>query len=90
MLLRRGSYFLDILAAIWDETGATPGTTLVVGGTIFEMDLALPAALGAAVHLVRREHTYPYELDAIEALGERGGVSDGLGAIPGRVAASAL
>jgi FMN phosphatase YigB (HAD superfamily) len=86
VLLRRGSYF-DILAAIWEDTGATPGTTLVCGD-IFEMDLAMPAALGAAVHLVRRERTYAYEIDAIAGLGERGGVSEGLGPIPGRVAAS--
>jgi FMN phosphatase YigB (HAD superfamily) len=86
VLLGRGSYF-DILAELWEETGATPATTLVCGD-IFEMDLALPAALGAQVHLVRREHTYAYELDAIAALGGRGEVSDGLGAIPGRVAAS--
>jgi phosphoglycolate phosphatase-like HAD superfamily hydrolase len=84
VLLGRGSYF-DILAALWDETGASPETTLVCGD-IFEMDLALPAALGAEVHLVRRERTYAYELDAIAALGVRGGVSDDLRALPARVA----
>ncbi len=40
-----GGYF-DALAAIWEETGATPETTLVCGD-IFELDLALPAELGA-------------------------------------------
>ncbi|APR84803.1 Hypothetical protein A7982_10152 [Minicystis rosea] len=76
VLLERGRYY-DALSKIWQDTGATPEKTLVCGD-IYEMDLALPAELGASVHLVRRERTFDYELDAIRALGERGGVSDGL------------
>ena len=76
VLLERGRYF-DALAAIWSETGSRPETTLVCGD-IFELDLALPAELGAHVHFIRRERTYDYELDAIRALGRRGGASDTL------------
>jgi len=76
VLLERGRYF-DALAAIWKETGARPETTLVCGD-IFELDLALPAELGAQVHLIRRPQTFAYELEAIRALGPRGGVSDTL------------
>ncbi len=83
LLLGRGRYF-DALASIWAEAGAGPETTLVCGD-IFELDLAMPAELGAHVHLVRRETTYRYELDAVAALGARGGVSEGLGAVLGRV-----
>lgn len=76
LLLQRGRYF-DALAAIWKETGARPETTLVCGD-IFELDLALPAELGAHVHFIRRERTFAYELEAIRALGARGGASDTL------------
>jgi phosphoglycolate phosphatase-like HAD superfamily hydrolase len=84
LLLGRGRYY-DALAAIWAETGTLPGETLVCGD-IFELDLALPAELGAHVHLVRRERTHAYELSAVSALGARGGVSDGLVAILDRLA----
>ena len=57
--LRRGRYF-DILREIWDACGAGPSSTLVVGD-IFELDLAMPYALGAHVHLVLRKHTVPHE-----------------------------
>jgi phosphoglycolate phosphatase-like HAD superfamily hydrolase len=50
--LRRGRYF-DLLRATWEETGTDPATTLVVGD-VFELDLAMPAALGTHVHLVTR------------------------------------
>jgi FMN phosphatase YigB (HAD superfamily) len=83
ILPRRGRYF-DALAAIWAETGARPETTLVCGD-IFELDLALPAELGAHVHLVRRPRTHRYEMDAVAALGNRGAVSDGLTALLGRI-----
>ncbi len=53
--LRRGRYF-DLLSATWEETGTDPGSTLVVGD-VFELDLAMPAALGAHVHLVTRAGT---------------------------------
>jgi hypothetical protein len=65
--LRRGLYF-DALKRIWDETGAGPGSTLVCGD-IFELDLALPATLGASIHLVARERTPAYERGAVESMG---------------------
>jgi phosphoglycolate phosphatase-like HAD superfamily hydrolase len=83
VLLQRGSYF-DRLASIWAETGTSAETTLVCGD-IFELDLAMPAEMGAQVHLVRREKTYAYEVDAVTALGVRGGVSEGLTALLERV-----
>ncbi|MEZ4340503.1 MAG: hypothetical protein R3B82_28110 [Sandaracinaceae bacterium] len=60
--LRRGRYF-DALRAIWDATKTRPERTLVCGD-IYELDLALPAALGAAVHLVGRESTPAWEREA--------------------------
>jgi FMN phosphatase YigB (HAD superfamily) len=63
VLLRRGFYF-DVLSAIWKETGATPQTTLVCGD-LFELDLALPQALGTRVHLVSRDSTALYEKAAV-------------------------
>lgn len=83
VLLSRGRYF-DVLAAMWRETGATPERTLVCGD-IYELDLAMPAELGASVHLVKRERTFGYEVEAVLALGERGGVSEGVGAVLERV-----
>jgi hypothetical protein len=64
--LRRGSYF-DALCGLWRDLGA-PGYAIaetIVCGDIWDLDLAMPDALGAAVHLVRRAppfETYPYEL----------------------------
>ena len=83
LLLERGRYF-DALAAVWETTGARPETTLVCGD-IFELDLALPAELGAHVHFVKRPRTHAYELDALAALGDRAGVSDGLAAVLARL-----
>lgn len=57
--LKRGHYF-DTLTRIWDETHTGPETTLVCGD-IFELDLALPARLGARVHLVARPQTPEHE-----------------------------
>jgi phosphoglycolate phosphatase-like HAD superfamily hydrolase len=57
--LRRGRYF-DLLRATWDKTGTDPASTLVVGD-VFELDLAMPAALGTHVHLVTRPGTMPHE-----------------------------
>jgi phosphoglycolate phosphatase-like HAD superfamily hydrolase len=77
--LRRGKYY-EALRRIWEETGTSPETTLVAGD-IYELDLALPAALGASVQFVARQNALPYELKAIEALGPRGGVDRSLRAI---------
>jgi FMN phosphatase YigB (HAD superfamily) len=59
IFLGRGAYY-DALRRIWTETGASPATTLVCGD-IFELDLALPAQLGARIHLVARPDTPEYE-----------------------------
>ena len=69
--LRRGAYF-DALCGLWRDLGARGyaiAETLVCGD-IWELDLAMPRALGAAVHLVRRAppfETYPYELAQLGA-----------------------
>ena len=77
--LRRGRYY-DALRRIWNETDTSPETTLVAGD-IFELDLALPAALGAHVQLVARANVLEYERRAIAALGSRGGMDPSLRAI---------
>lgn len=64
--LRRGSYF-DALCGLWNDLGAKGYaiTETIVCGDIWDLDLAMPRALGAAVHLIRRAppfETYPYEL----------------------------
>ena len=59
ILLRRHEYHA-ILRAVLDEAGAT-FADLVVVGDIFELDLAMPLALGARVGLVASAHTPPYE-----------------------------
>jgi hypothetical protein len=67
ILLKRGRYF-DVLRQLWDETGARPERTLVCGD-IYELDLALPAALGACVHMVGRPSTPSYEREAVSRAG---------------------
>jgi len=81
--LRRGRYF-EALKRVWETTGATPEQTLVAGD-IYELDLALPAALGAHVQLVARDNVLPYELKAVEQLGPRGGVDRSLHAVVRRL-----
>jgi FMN phosphatase YigB (HAD superfamily) len=76
LYLRRGRYF-DALRRIWSLTGATPSTTLVCGD-IYELDLAMPAELGAAVQLVSRPDTPAYERDALTSLGPRAALADTL------------
>ncbi|MBK6529075.1 MAG: hypothetical protein IPF99_05680 [Deltaproteobacteria bacterium] len=68
--LRRGSYMRQ-LAEAWEGDPSRAATTLVCGD-IWELDLALPAALGCAVHLVERGapyDTYDYEREATKAVG---------------------
>ncbi|WP_426755642.1 HAD family hydrolase [Myxococcus sp. Y35] len=81
--LRRGRYF-EALKRVWEATGASPEETLVAGD-IYELDLALPAALGAHVQLVARDNVLPYELKAVEQLGPRGGVDRSLHAVVRRL-----
>ena len=59
VLLRRRMYH-DILKAVLDSAGATFADLIVVGD-IFELDLAMPLALGARVGLVVSEFTPAYE-----------------------------
>jgi phosphoglycolate phosphatase-like HAD superfamily hydrolase len=77
--LRRGKYY-EALSAIWSQTGTGPESTLVAGD-IYELDLALPAGLGAHVQFVARDNALPYEVKAMEVLGSRGGVDKSLHAI---------
>jgi phosphoglycolate phosphatase-like HAD superfamily hydrolase len=81
--LRRGRYY-EALRRIWRDTGTSPEATLVAGD-IFELDLAMPAALGAQVQFVTRANALEYERRAILALGERGGMDPSLRAILPRV-----
>jgi phosphoglycolate phosphatase-like HAD superfamily hydrolase len=74
--LHRGPYY-EALRTIWKQTGTGPESTLVAGD-IYELDLALPAALGAHVQFVARENALPYEVKAMEQLGPRGGVDRSL------------
>jgi len=80
VLLRRRRYH-DRLRAVIDERGVGFDQLLVVGD-IFELDLALPLALGARIGLVRSAFTPPYEV-AFVAGHPRGTVLDDLGALPG-------
>jgi hypothetical protein len=71
--LRRGSYFEAINRVLAGDMGLLSNTLFC--GDIWEMDLAMPFALGARVHLLDRAvpfSTYPYELQAIEACGRAG------------------
>ncbi len=77
--LRRGHYY-DALRRIWNATDTSPETTLVAGD-IYELDLSMPAALGAHVQLVARANTLEYERRGIAALGSRGGMDPSLRAI---------
>jgi hypothetical protein len=65
VLLRRREYH-DILRAVLDDANAT-FADLVVVGDIFELDLAMPLALGARVGLVTSARTPAYERAFVEA-----------------------
>ncbi len=67
LYLRRGRYY-ERLRELWTELGVEPAQTLVAGD-IFELDLALPATLGARVHLVGRDRTPRWERDACAGMG---------------------
>jgi FMN phosphatase YigB (HAD superfamily) len=63
--LRRGAYF-EALCRMWDKLGVRdfPVEHTLVCGDIWELDLAMPQRLGAAVHLIERAapfETYAYE-----------------------------
>jgi FMN phosphatase YigB (HAD superfamily) len=80
VLLRRRNYHA-ILRAILDDAGAD-FPDLVVIGDIFELDLAMPLALGARVGLVSSARMPAYER-AFVAAQPRGRVIDDLLEIPG-------
>ena len=83
--LRRGPYY-EVLRDIWRRTSTGPESTLVAGD-IYELDLALPSALGAHVQLVARDNALQYEVRAMEQLGSRGGVDKSLRGILPRLRA---
>lgn len=79
VLLRRRAYH-DTLRAVLDEAGAS-FEDLVVVGDIFELDLAMPLALGARVGLVASPRTPAYER-AYVAAHPRARVIEDLSEIP--------
>lgn len=83
LYLRRGAYYQALLA-VWGEAGPSPRSTMVVGD-IYELDLAMPAALGAHVHLIERAApfaTCDYERALVRKAG--GKVSADLTKLPSR------
>lgn len=77
--LRRGAYFEAIYDALGGNLDLLAST--VFCGDIWEMDLAMPAALGANLHLMHRAspfRSYDYELEAIDAMDKRGKQSETL------------
>jgi len=83
VLLRRGRYY-EALRRLWADAGTSPERTLVCGD-IYELDLALPDALGSAIHLVLRQNVLDYERRAVEAAGPRGGMSNELSGVLARL-----
>ncbi len=79
VLLRRRMYF-SILNTILEAAGAT-FDDLVVVGDIFELDLAMPLALGARVGLVASSRTPSYER-AFVSSHPRGRVIEHLSEVP--------
>lgn len=70
--LRRGVYFEAICRVVGGDIDALTRTLFC--GDIWEMDLAMPHALGACVHLLDRAApfvTYPYEAEAVRLHGTR-------------------
>lgn len=83
ILVRRGHYF-RILDKLLTQAGASPMEALVCGD-IYELDLSLPDAMGASVHLMTRPSTPEYEMDAVAELKERGGFGDDLRSLLARL-----
>jgi hypothetical protein len=74
--LRRGAYFEAINRVLAGDFDAL--TNSVFCGDIWEMDLSMPYALGAKVHLLDRAapfDTYSYERRALVGYGDRGKMS---------------
>jgi len=83
VLLRRGRYY-EALRKLWADSATSPDRTLVCGD-IYELDLALPDALGASIHLVLRGNVLEYERRAVEAAGPRGSMSGELAGVLARL-----
>ena len=64
VLLRR-KYYHDVIRKLLDAKGLD-WKDLAVAGDIFELDLALPLALGARVALLRNAFTPDYEQDFLQ------------------------
>lgn len=85
ILLRRRSYY-DVLSRVLASEGSTFGDLTVVGD-IFELDLAMPLAMGARVILMKNHATPPYEAAYVashpngrvaETLAEAGAILQGV------------
>jgi FMN phosphatase YigB (HAD superfamily) len=63
--LRRGHYF-DAIRRVLEETGVAPEQAIVCGD-IWELDLAMPAAMGLRTHLVARPATPEHERHAVRS-----------------------
>lgn len=77
--LRRAFYFEALCAALDNNWDRIP--TTVVCGDIWEMDLAMPFALGTNIHLIERAApfgTYKYESDKTQAEPHRAKISKDL------------
>jgi hypothetical protein len=81
VLLRRKNYH-DILVGCLAEAGAAGFADLTVVGDIFELDLALPLALGARVGLIASQRTPAYEVEYV-AGHPRGRILTSVTDIPG-------
>ena len=82
--LRRGAYFEAINRVVAGDFDLLTNT--VFCGDTWEMDLAMPYALGAKVHLVDRAapfETYSYERQALVGYGDRGKTSADLSGLLG-------
>ena len=82
--LRRGAYFQAICRVLDGDFDALTNT--VFCGDIWEMDLAMPYALGAKVHLLDRAapfETYSYERRALAGYEARGKTSANLSGLLG-------
>jgi len=74
--LRRGAYFEAIHRVLGGDLSRLRST--VFCGDIWEMDLAMPCALGACIHLVERASpfdTYDYERRAVQESSSQGLIS---------------
>jgi len=67
--LKRGPYF-DALKAVWRRAQVSHRETLVVGD-VYDLDLALPLALGSHVHLIENAEQRSRYHPALEEVGAR-------------------